>query len=101
MFTMNYKQEEQRVKGVLAGLVPAQPPLGHSRAKWDSRITSDLNDVIKTIGIYHVHSQSRKLEYDIHRWRKNCEVVEPANTSQNDTTHFSGPVLAMGPQCAR
>ena len=72
---MNYKQEEQRVKGVLAGLVPVQPPLGHTRAKWDSRTTYDINDVIKTIGIYHVHSQSRKLEYDIYRWRKICEVV--------------------------
>ena len=86
MFTMNYKQEEQRVKGVLTRLVPDQPPLGHSRAKWDSRTTSDLNDVIKTIGIYHVHSQSRKLEYDIYRWRRIWEVVWPTNTCQNDNT---------------
>ena len=56
---MNYKQEEQRVKGVLAGLVPVQPPLGHTRAKWDSRTTSDLNDVIKTIGIYNKLSSAQ------------------------------------------
>ena len=98
---MNYKQEEQRVKGVLAGLVPVQPPLGHTRAKWDSRTTSDLNDVIKTIGIYHLHSQSRKLEYYIYRQRKICKVVGPANSCQNDAAHFSGPVLAMGPQRVR
>ena len=77
---MNYKQEEQRVKGVLAGLVPVQPPLGHTRAKWDSRITSDLNDIIRTISVHQVYSQSRKLKFDIYRWRTIFKAVGPAHT---------------------
>ena len=47
---MSYKSEEVRVKGVLASLRPIDPPLGHTRAKWDASTTADLTEVVKKVG---------------------------------------------------
>ena len=90
---MNYKQEEQRVKGVLAGLVPVQPHLGHTRAKWDSRTTSDLKDVIETISIF----QGNSIMTFTDEGKIAGLLGQPTHVKM--TTHFSGPVLAMSPQC--
>ena len=47
---MSYKSEDVRVKGVLASLRPIDPPLGHTRAKWDASTTADLTEVVKKVG---------------------------------------------------
>ena len=92
---MSYKSEEVRVKGVLASLRPIDPPLGHTRAKWDASTTADLTEVVKKVGRHYFFPNSILIQTNYRR-RKILETIESAIQCENDSTQSRFFVLAMG-----